>query len=308
MSDVHILYHQDADGNASAAILRKYLQASGNNVILRGLSHGARSGSLSVGSDDLIYLVDYAFQPLIAMSQFAQSHKNLVWIDHHANSIEYEEAIPSLKDVQGIRQQHFSDTEMTISACELTWQYCYPGTPIPPIIDLIGCYDTYRHVREHNDDALLLVNYLNSVNTAIHSRDGSLFWNDIMALSAEEQRLALEKTFLPEGRVCLRYSQSRAASVMRTASFEAKFLGISALIVNTSWAYSQFFNELYDHTVHQLMVAFTFKRDRWVVTLYSTHKEVNCAELARKMGGSGHPSAGGFTLKDFSDFERLLER
>ena len=306
--NVHVLYHQDLDGNASAAILRKFLQDSCDTAIFRGLSHGARASSFDLPEEDRIYLVDFSFQPLFAMANFAEDHPNLVWIDHHQNSIEYESEIPQLKSVKGARVQTLEGTDIPVAACELTWRHCYGDAPVPPVIELIGAYDTYRHLRDHNNNALLLVNYMNSVNTAIHSRDGSTFWHDIMALTNEEQQSILEKTFLPEGKVCLRYSQSRAASVMRTSAFEAKILGIPSLVVNTPWAYSQFFSELYDHNVHKLMVSFMYKKDRWIVTLYSTHKDVNCGELARKMGGSGHPSAGGFTVRHFLDFERLLER
>ena len=59
---------------------------------------------------------------------------------------------------------------------------------------------------------------------------------------------------------------------------------------------SLMFDSIYDPTKHKLMVGYEHDGQKWTVSLYTTHDDVDCSEIAKSMGGGGHAKAAGFTV------------
>ena len=46
------------------------------------------------------------------------------------------------------------------------------------------------------------------------------------------------------------------------------------------------------------MMPFVFDGSKWTVSIYSTNKNIDCSELAKKYGGGGHKGAAGFQCEN----------
>lgn len=70
---------------------------------------------------------------------------NVVWVDHHDSAI--DDSIEfNYHDLPGIRQRTGDmPLEMKKGACELLWNYYFPGSPLPECIRLISRYDIWDH-------------------------------------------------------------------------------------------------------------------------------------------------------------------
>ena len=65
--------------------------------------------------------------------------------------------------------------------------------------------------------------------------------------------------------------------------------------LNTLQRGSWLFKSVWDPAKHDMMCAYGRLKDgRWRVSLYSTKPEVDCAAIAKLLGGGGHRGAAGF--------------
>ncbi len=124
------LHHNDTDGRASAAIVRRAL---GPQVRLYEMSYGDSLPLEYLLTADHLIIVDFSL-PREEMENLAAYHQ-ITWIDHHKSAI--EELAGSADDWPGIR-------DVGEAACVLTWQYYFPDQRVPKSIKLIGDRDIWR--------------------------------------------------------------------------------------------------------------------------------------------------------------------
>lgn len=141
---VHVLYHDDMDGYASAWVVREKIRElywngdieppEGAPVVNWIAVQYNQPFPLDIDqftAEDDVYIVDFSY-PRDVMEKLHNSPCKLTVIDHHK----------SAKDkLEGIRGVTFDES---MSGCELTWKVLYPELEVPYFIRLIGDRDTWK--------------------------------------------------------------------------------------------------------------------------------------------------------------------
>ena len=91
----------------------------------------------------------------------------------------------------------------------------------------------------------------------------------------------------------IKWLEARTPEVFRDRGVEPHVLRV--LACNTIVFNSQFFDGFYDPEKHDVMCAYSQRRDgKWKVSLYTTKDEIDCGAIAKHFGGGGHKGAAGF--------------
>jgi oligoribonuclease NrnB/cAMP/cGMP phosphodiesterase (DHH superfamily) len=267
-------------------------------------------------ANDSVIMVDFSLQPLSVMEDFVSKlpRGQFVWIDHHKTSLDMEEAsLDLLKPIPGVRK--VVDAEGTpIAACELTWKFFHSDDPMPPGIELLGSWDTWRHEKEGNEKARQFITYCNSVDCLPYSPEGREFWARVLQSTNDEYGW-LYDTVLREGSVISRYQKTDYRKRVLGRGFSGKFGGYSAIMINDSASSLLFEDFRVSPDTVDLMVAFTYtKHGYWTISMYSKQEHIDCGAIAKQLGeagpkpsGGGHKDAAGFQA-DWTYIEKLTER
>lgn len=280
-----VVYHMDADGKAAAAVVGHFLRKAGkNNIYYHPINYGM---SLNMSGwdreNDEVYLVDFSFQPLSKMLDFVDTLEHLVWIDHHATAIELEENNEELVRVPGIREVGFA-------GCELTWKY-FTEEPIPRVLQLIGDWDVWRRGPNWEEEVLPFQSFL-YIND--DRPQNSKLWEQLLIANNVESWLGL-------GRIARLVQDRVDESLIGAASFVGKFAGHRAVMCNGA-GNSLMFERNFDINKFELMILFQLKQGKYVtVSIYGIKPDLDCGQLAKKLGedgpipsGGGHAKAAGF--------------
>jgi oligoribonuclease NrnB/cAMP/cGMP phosphodiesterase (DHH superfamily) len=266
------LHHNDADGRASAAIVRRAL---GNEVWLTEIDYGDSLPLDRVLLSDHIIIVDFSL-PKNEMINLASYH-HLTWIDHHISSI--EEMVGISEDWPGVR-----DTNE--AACILTWKYYYPNIPVPKSITLIGDRDIWRWAEPDTG----------AFNEGLYQLDNRPF-NDSLWIPLLEDEMGTIIKIIETGKVL---REARLKNINRTllqGSFPVTLDGCRTLVINQygsgdigQQVRNMGFEIAYcyiDNILNGELTTF--------VTLYSS--EIDVSKIAKRFGGGGHSGAAGFHFK-----------
>jgi oligoribonuclease NrnB/cAMP/cGMP phosphodiesterase (DHH superfamily) len=266
------LFHNDADGRASAAIVR---QALGSETQLYEMNYGDQIPWQLIEKAGRVVVVDFSL-PKPDMEAIAQD-RQLIWIDHHKTALDQ---LPGLaQTLPGVR-------DTSESACVLTWNFFFPEKAVPKAVKLIGDRDIWRW---SYPDTGPFGEGLFQQNTY---PDNDQLWKPL--LDDDSQIL---KHLIEEGEVLV---EARWNSIRRMVShygFEVKFEGYRTLAINNrgSGEMGQFIREL-GFQIAYCYVDLQQNGDLMtLVTLYSDGVDVS--EIAEKFGGGGHPGAAGFSFK-----------
>ena len=135
MKKALIIYHSvDSDGLMSMAITKKALESAGMDVATKGYNYKEEDVAFLRAPVyyDLIAAVDCSF-PADIMKIIAPK---LVWIDHHETAIKSSQE----NGYSGVQGKRLSGK----AACELCWEFFYPGVEMPKSVLYCGIYDTWR--------------------------------------------------------------------------------------------------------------------------------------------------------------------
>jgi len=298
----HIFYHNDADGFCSAAVVQKHLTERGSNqdlvegkqrveeddIVLHKIAYGDEFPFSDIEEDDFVYMVDFSLQPLKGMVQLngLLEDDHFIWIDHHASVMEELDNFPELKKLPGAR-------EVGKAGCELTWGYCFPNKDLPDHIYLFGSYDVWRKEDEKFWEEYVLPHhyYFEAKNL-----DPAVFveWGDLFSSNVED-------SVYETGRLIKAYQEALWEKESEKI-YEGVFDEIPALIRNSFDKGSNSFEVLETADDFDLWVGFHFADgEMWHVSLYSNKDDVECGEIAKRLGnegpyksGGGHKGAAGF--------------
>ena len=280
------IYHsKDLDGNFSGAVLLHRFP----DITLMGWDYADDIPDMeSLTSYDEVIMIDVTF-PLTYTIELADKVKLMV-IDHHIsfkNQVdEYNGDISS----QFVNFKFlYSDT---MSACELGCQY-YLGH-IPPIVEMVGKYDTWRAngTPEWDETIVPMKFYLygkvGKPEDVIPEWFTNLdqHWIDLMLIS---------------GRGIMDYERKMDESKTLNYSFETEAYGLRALTINSNFFGSETMVTKFDPEKHDIMVGFAFNGKVWGVSLRSLKGGPNVSAIAKQRGGGGHFHAAGFEVKNFED-------
>jgi oligoribonuclease NrnB/cAMP/cGMP phosphodiesterase (DHH superfamily) len=263
------LHHNDADGRACGAIVRRAL---GKEVILYEMDYGDSLPLELILVADHILIVDYSL-PKDEMEMLATYHK-FTWIDHHKSAL--DEMDGSATTWAGVR-------DTSEAACVLTWRYFYPDKPVPEAVTLIGDRDIWRWA-EKNTGAFnegLYQHY-----TKPHNDD---LWEPLLDDNTEIMDQMIEVGGL--------IREARLREIRRALarySFTVNFEGYRTLVINLRG--SGDIGAQIRTMGYEIGYCYVDKvSDGQLMTFVALYSDtVDVSKIALKFGGGGHAGAAGF--------------
>ena len=289
------IYHsKDTDGHFSGAVLKyKY-----PDIELRGWDYKDEVPSFeSMDGFDEIILIDVTF-PFDVLQELGTKTK-LTVIDHHVsfkkqvdNHLQIGHDVVT-DELKSITFEYIYDDKL--SACELGFKH-YFGY-VPPIVELVGKYDTWRaNGTDEWDKHVLPVKYFlyGKVNKP-EDIDSKWFIMDEL-LNA----LALADMF-DIGKSIMEYERKMDESKTNSYAFEIEAYGLRALCINTNFMSSETMMTKFDSSKHDIMIGFAYNGNNWGVSLRSVGDKVDVSQIAKERGGGGHSQSAGFQAVTFED-------
>lgn len=266
------LHHNDADGRASAAIVRRAL---GTDVTLHEMNYGDSIPWEIISSADRVVIVDFSL-PKQDMLHIAQQN-DFIWIDHHISSIE---------ELSGISESWAGIRDTREAACVLTWRYFFPDQPVPRPIVLIGDRDAW-HWREKETGAFDEGLYQQDTHPENDALWGPLLNEDSKFVSH----------LVAQGKVL---REARLHNIQRQVDnygFAVNFEGWRAMAINIrgNGDIGSYIQELGYQLAYCYIDNCQNGNLMTFVGLYSS--EINVSEIAKKFGGGGHRGASGFSFQ-----------
>ena len=263
------LHHNDTDGRASAAIVKRSL---GNDVWLHEMNYGDSIPLERVLTADHIIIVDFSL-PKSEMEKLATYH-HLTWIDHHKSS---------LLELKGISETWPGIRDTNEAACVLTWKYFFPEIPVPRAVTLIGDRDIWRWAEEDTGP----------FNEGLYQLDTRPF-NDKLWVPLFENDQEFIGTTIENGRVLreARLKEIRRAIFRR--GFQVIFQGHRTLVINIrgSGDIGQQVRDMGYEIAYCYVDYLQNGKLTTFVTLYSD--EIDVSKIAERFDGGGHSGAAGF--------------
>ena len=289
------IYHsKDTDGHFSGAVLKyKY-----PDIELRGWDYRDEVPSFeSMEGYDEIILIDITF-PFDILQELGTKTK-LTVIDHHVsfkkqvdNHLQIGHDVVT-DELKFITFEYIYDDKL--SACELGFKH-YFGY-IPPIVELVGKYDTWRaNGTDEWDKHVLPVKYFlyGKVNKP-EDIDSKWFIMDEL-LNA----LTLADMF-DIGKSIMEYERKMDESKTNSYAFERNAYGLRALCINTNFMSSETMMTKFDSSKHDIMIGFAYNGNNWGVSLRSVGDKVDVSQIAKARFGGGHSQSAGFQAVTFED-------
>lgn len=263
------LHHNDADGRACGAIVRRAL---GKEVNLYEMDYGDSLPLDLILVADHILIVDFSL-PKEEMGKLADYHQ-FTWIDHHKSAL--DEMDGTADSWSGIR-------DTSEAACVLTWRYFFPDQPVPKTVILIGDRDIWRWAEKDTGafNEGLYQHYTRPNNDEL--------WEPLLDNDPE----ILAKMIETGGTI----REARLREIRRAIprySFSVTFEGYRTLVINLRG--SGDLGEKIRMMGYQMGYCYVDKVSEGqlmtYVTLYSD--QIDVSQIAKEFGGGGHAGAAGF--------------
>ncbi len=281
------IYHsRDLDGFTSAAIVkRKYPDA-----ILVGYDYGQDFPWDKIPKGEPVIMIDVSL-PMADMELLhLHTGMQLTWIDHHISAIdEYNKYFGGVKTfINAVLQDG-------IAACEVGWKYLFPDEPMPTSVKLLGEYDTWRRSDEHRwENAILPFQFgMRQICNSPETFPTDLLIRDYGIVETDSPVYQI----INNGKTILAY-QAQINELLCRRAFEWKFEGLRAICLNAGGVNSETFKSVYDESKHDIMIPFFFNGKKWIFSMYTTRKDLDCALIAKARGGGGHRAACGWESDD----------
>ena len=277
-------YHNDLDGHCAGYLVRKFTNNNDPEDYYESDYSGLDLREVEIGEE--IYIVDYSFTEatLHELLWLINVGCKIVWIDHHASSLDLVRKYPELNDLDGIRSDE-------CSGAALTYMYFKDCTfdDVPEYIQLISDYDTWSY---------------RFTDTTAFKLGMDCYKNDVFDDVWERLDIFNRETSLTNiiasGYIVKSYIDRDNESYLNSYGFESEIDGVTVYAVNkssNSWIFGDLINS------YPAVVVFVFNGARWKYSIFSSDKGADCQKIAENHGGGGHKHAAGF----MSD-ELLLRR
>lgn len=297
-----VFYHSaDLDGLFCREIARNFLQPDTTFI---GWNFGDPHPAIPDGQIyvmdlpvDRLFGMEFGLHPTIEPLAVALPLSQIIWIDHHASSIESHP-----KNIPGYRIDG-------VAACRLAWQWFlkeqrdamgmiwllpdlrqYKEREVtePLAIRLAGEYDIFDKHWKKEDPRVDLFQH------AMRSRviDDAV-WRDLL----HEHDPVMAETLLADAELLQFARDQEYAQVIKEQGFDVSFEGVLFLACCSHECdiRSQLFKEgIKGH--HEALLGFTFTGKDWRVSLYHIEgrEDVDILSISKARGGGGHKGANGF--------------
>ena len=219
-----------------------------------------------------VYIIDFSYSG-DTLTEIEKKAKSLVVIDHHEGA----------KDrVKALKSYVF---DVNHSGAYLAWQYFHPGLKVPRCIEYISEGDIFKLTLPKAQEVLA---YLH-----VQPREFQIFNRLFEELDDEKNW----QTIVEKGELLLLYREV----ILKTCLESVHFIDLDGLIVPSvnitlpGAERSDLLHKIYEKYPH-ISMGYRYAEGEWRCSLRSDLK-INCIEIAKKFGGSGHPGAAGFIIK-----------
>ena len=292
-----LCYHhnKDMDGYFSGAVLKyKY-----PDIELRGWDYKDEVPSFeSMRGYDEIILIDITF-PFDILQELGTRTK-LTVIDHHVsfkkqvdNHLQIGHDVVT-DDLKYITFEYIYDDKL--SACELGFKH-YFGY-VPPIVELVGKYDTWRANGTNEWEATVLPMKYYLYGKVNKPEDVKNYWFDSVEELYHEDII---DNMLEIGKSIMEYERKMDESKTNSYAFERKAYGLRALCINANFMSSETMITKFDSSKHDIMIGFAYNGNNWGISLRGIEGGVDVSQIAKERGGGGHSQSAGFQAYTFDD-------
>ncbi len=266
------LHHNDADGRACGAIVRRAL---GPKAHLYEIDYGERVPWENIQAASQVIVADFSL-PAADMQRIA-ALTQLVWIDHHISAIKEMEMIE--QDWPGLR-------DINEAACVLTWRYFYADRPEPRAIVLIGDRDVWRMAEADT----------RNFNEGLFNENNQAGNDDLWQPLLDDDQAAVRR-LTERGGILLAARLRSMRRFVRRNGIEVKFEGHPTLAVNRvgDGDLGEYIRDLGFEIAYCYIDGPLDGKIRTFVTLFSRQADVSV--IARRYGGGGHHNAAGFSFE-----------
>ena len=279
------IHHTDLDGAMSAAVVGMFHRT--DNITYKLYNYGWEIKPEELQGYDLIYAVDISF--FQGGYDWVYRTPNLIAIDHHIGAIKKEE-LPEfawVKNVPGIR---VSDGQR--AACELTWDYLFPGHPKPKLLEYLSAYDIWNKTR-----------FDWMVTEEVEYGAKHMFGISPTALINFIDNGGQPEDLRETGKIILANTEKSYRSKLSNNGFYIHdFFGYRVMALNTPDFSSMSFMSHYDPRYFDIMMPFAIvpsnvELGKFFVrcSLYTENPNIDVSLIAEKFGGSGHKGSAGYT-------------
>jgi hypothetical protein len=200
-------HHNDADGRAAAAIVRRAL---GPEVKQYEINYGDPVPWNKVEKAQHIIMADFSL-PWAEMLRLANG-RQLTWIDHHKSAMdELESVAPAWAGLHEIGQ----------AACVLTWRYFFPSLPVPRAVILIGDRDIWANLEPDS------ANFNEGLRQQETYPDNDKLWQPL--LNDDPQAI---QALVSQGAVLREARLREMRSFVNRFGYRVNFEGHDTLVVN----------------------------------------------------------------------------
>lgn len=265
------LYHNDPDGQCSAAIVRRAL---GTGMAFHALEIGDPLPWDSLDRADLVVIVDYSLS--LEDMERIRARADLVWVDHHVTAL--ERLGDAMSGVPGERS-------VDEAGCVLTWMTFFPGEPIPKAVVYIGDRDIWRHAHPET----------RPFGEGFYQLDADPTHDDLWEPLLNDDQ-ALVGRIIADGKILYDARLHEIHQTIDVYGFEVAFEGHRTLAINDRGTgdMGEAIRQAGYDIAYCYVEAIRGGKRQTFVTLYSAAVDVSV--IARKYGGGGHRGAAGFAF------------
>lgn len=295
-----VYYHDDLDGRGAAALFERYYNNSNNEEIeFINVTHNPKSDKEKlemVKENERVIIVDYSFSNKTKenLDNILEKTINVIWIDHHATSLELVENYPEYNNIRGIINTKYSGAYLVylyLKCLDLNHKFIrnnyeldFDENTVPYFIKLIDDYDCWKKKLADSDFFKL------GMDTIDHTPKATI-WKELCSDKSKSIEVAAQ--LAAKGRIIKKYLDHYYLDCRSEGGYISEFEGITCYCMNSygnSWVFGDEYNKF------DLVILYNFDGELFCYSLYSkNHSKVNCAKLAEKYGGGGHPGAAGFS-------------
>lgn len=264
MIQTTILYHNDADGFASAmAAWLRY----GNEAHYIEVAYDKPVPTIPAGTVDL-FILDFSYSREVC-DQLATQYR-LVVLDHHKTAKAALEGAP------------YAIFDMSKAGCELAWEHFFPAEPLPELLAYVADRDLWVWELPNSK----------AVNA----------WIATLPKRFSKWAAVAMAGIGPEAIMCGEAILASHAHLLEIMASEAKFIeiaGLPAVVVNSTQALHSELAEFLGQRFPGAAVVAIYNDQGNGTRKYSlrtTSPDVDVSAIAIQFGGGGHRKAAGFEL------------
>lgn len=271
----YIIYHDDADGIASA--LAAYINFKRDRTRYFAVNYG-QSFPLEIKyleKEDEVYILDFSYKKEI-LEEINSRVSKLVVIDHH------ETAYNDLKDLD------YAIFDLNKSGATLSFEYFNKGKEMHKLFKLVEDRDLWRFQYEETEPF--------NLGVTVHDNFKTLeFWYQVYVDDL------LFREIINEGRLYLKFRNSQInAFVKNNKKYKkVKWNGYKVAVYNATLNISELGSSILDHNEDiDFTISYFFTSDDKIVFNFrsKSNKNIHVGNICKELGGGGHKDAAGVNM------------